>query len=370
MSLADTRYSTRRRKLAAELASQRIDAVLITHLTHMRYLTGFSGSNGALLLRKDLSALVATDGRYTTQISEEVPDLEALIVRAVGTGLLETLAEAAQQGPLRVGFEAEYLSVSELKALEVAAPEDVTLVPVSGVIEDIRLTKDSQELTKLTEIAALANQALEELLAAEELRVGRTERQVAADLEYRMRLLGSERVSFDTIVASGPNSAKPHHGADDRVIERGDLVTIDFGAHLRGFNSDCTRTFVMGEVSDFAREIYETVLEAQLAGVAASTPGTALKDVDAACRDVIEKAGYGEYFVHSTGHGVGLDVHEGPWAATTGKGELAEGMTLTIEPGIYVPGRGGVRIEDTLIITAGAPKIITPISKELTIIGS
>jgi len=364
MALADTRFSDRRRKLAAELAGQRIDAVLVTHLTHVRYLSGFSGSNGGLLLRKDLTAQVATDGRYTTQIAREVPDLEAIQGRAVGKVLLQQFADV--EGPVRVGFEADYLSVSELKDLEESTPESVTLVPVTGVIENIRLVKDQLELEKLKEIAALANQALEGLLAAGELRAGRTERQVAADLEYRMRMLGSERVSFDTIVASGPNSAMPHHGADDRVIEDGDLVTIDFGAHLRGFNSDCTRTYVVGTANDFAKEIYDVVLRAQKAGVAASVPGAKLADVDAACRDVISAVGYGDYFVHSTGHGVGLDVHEAPFAAQTGKGELAAGMTLTIEPGIYVPGKGGVRIEDTLIITDGAPKIITAATKEFT----
>jgi len=364
MALADTRFSDRRRKLAAELAGQRIDAVLVTHLTHVRYLSGFSGSNGGLLLRKDLTAQVATDGRYTTQIAREVPDLEAIQGRAVGKVLLQQFADV--EGPVRVGYEADYLTVSELKDLEESAPESVTLVPVTGVIENIRLVKDQLELEKLKEIAALANQALEDLLAAGELRAGRTERQVAADLEYRMRMLGSERVSFDTIVASGPNSAMPHHGADDRIIEDGDLVTIDFGAHLRGFNSDCTRTYVVGSANDFAKEIYDVVLRAQKAGVAASVPGAKLADVDAACRDVISAAGYGEYFVHSTGHGVGLDVHEAPFAAQTRKGELAAGMTLTIEPGIYVPGKGGVRIEDTLIITDGAPKIITAATKEFT----
>ena len=363
MTLADTRFSDRRRKLAAEVAGMRIDAVLVTHLVHVRYLSGFSGSNGGLLLRKDLSALMATDGRYTTQIAEEVPDLEAVLGRPVGPALLRRL-----EGPLRVAFEADYVSVSEFKALEEAAPEGVELVPMSGVIEDIRLVKDPQELERLEHIAALANEALEGLVAAGEVAVGRTERQIAADLEYRMRKLGSERVSFDTIVASGPNSAKPHHGADDRVLVSGDLVTIDFGAHLRGFNSDCTRTFAVGEPNEFSREIYDIVLRAQEAGVKAAVPGAKLVDVDAACRDIITEAGYGEYFVHSTGHGIGLDVHEGPAAAQTGKGELAEGMTLTIEPGIYVPGKCGVRIEDTLIITSGAPKIITAFPKDLQVL--
>lgn len=363
MALADTRFGNRRRKLASTLSGQRIDAVVITHLTHVRYLTGFSGSNGGLLLRKDLSALMATDGRYTTQIAEEVPDIEAVLGRDVGPHLLSQLS-----GELRVGYEADYVSVSQLKRLEKAAPEGVTLVPVSGVIEDIRLVKDRVELEKLEELAALANQALIELVENGEIAAGRTERQVAADLEYRMRMLGSERVSFDTIVASGENSAKPHHGADDRELRNGDLVTIDFGAHLRGFNSDCTRTFAIGEATEFAKEIYDIVLRAQEAGVKASVPGTALVDVDAACRDIITEAGYGEYFVHSTGHGIGLDVHEGPSAAKTGKGELAEGMTLTIEPGIYVPGKGGVRIEDSLIITSGAPTIITAYPKDLQVL--
>lgn len=363
MGLADTRFSNRRRALAATLAAQRIDAILVTDLTHMRYLTGFSGSNGALLLRKDLSAVVTTDGRYVTQIAEEVPDIKAVIQRNVGANLLESL-----EGPQRVGFESSFVSVEQFKKLEEACPEDVTLVPVSGVIEKQRETKDSFELEQLEKVALLANNALEDMLEAGELAIGRTERQVAADLEYRMRKAGSERVSFDTIVASGPNSAMPHHGADDRVIESGDLVTIDFGAHLRGFNSDMTRTFVMGKLTDFAKEIYNVVLKSQLAGVAAATPGTALVDVDRACREVIEEAGYGEYFVHSTGHGIGLHVHEGPSAASTGKGHLEENMTLTIEPGIYIPGKGGVRIEDTLIITSGAPKIITPSSKELRVI--
>lgn len=360
MGWSDTRFSDRRRKLAARLAAQRVDAMLVTNLVHVQYLSNFSGSNGALLLRKDLSAAIATDGRYTTQIAEEVPDIEATIGRAVGPTLLKGI-----EGPLRVGFEADHFSVSQLEALREAAPEDVTLVPLSGAVEELRLVKDEIELEKLTDIAELAMGALRGLLEAGELRAGRTEREIAADLEYRMRMAGADRPSFDTIVASGPNSAKPHHGADDRVLEDGDLVTIDFGAHLRGFNSDCTRTFVIGEPNEFAAEIYDIVLRAQLAGVAAATPGTSLQDVDAACRNVITEAGYGEYFVHSTGHGIGNEVHEGPYAATTGKGELAPGMTLTIEPGIYVPGKGGVRIEDTLIITEGAPRIITQYPKEL-----
>ncbi|WP_151528677.1 MULTISPECIES: aminopeptidase P family protein [Corynebacterium] len=363
MSLSDTRFLTRRRALSAELNSQRVDVMLVTHLTHVRYLSGFSGSNAALLVNKDLTASIATDGRYTTQIAEEVPDIEAVLERRCATGLLKRV-----EGHRRVGYEADYVTVSELEALEKACPEDVTLVPVSGIIEKLRLIKDDVEKQRLRDVAALASQAYLDMLAAGEVAAGRTERQVAADLEYRMRMLGSERVSFDTIVASGPNSAKPHHGAGDRVLEHGDIVTIDFGAHDRGFNSDMTRTIIIGEASDFAREIYEVVLKAQLAGVEASRPGAKLVDIDRACREVIEEAGYGEYFVHSTGHGVGLDVHEAPAAAQTSTHVLEKDMTLTIEPGIYVPGKGGVRIEDTLIITDGQPEIITKVSKQLTVV--
>lgn len=363
MALADTRYADRRRKLASEIAGRRIDTLLVTNLIHVGYLSGFSGSNAALLISTDLSARICTDGRYTTQIAEEVPDIPALIDRPSAQALLKEVS-----GPRRIGFEADSVSVAQLEAFRNACQEDVELVPVTGLVEELRQVKDPVELDGLRSIAGLATRALEDLLEAGELAVGRTEREVAADLEYRMRRLGSERTSFDTIVASGPNSAKPHHGASDRVIARGDIVTIDYGAYLKGANSDATRTFIMGEASEFSREIYEVVLQAQLAGVAAARPGVALVDVDKACRDLISDAGYGEYFVHSTGHGVGLEVHEMPYASQSGVGVLKEGMTLTIEPGIYVPGKGGVRIEDTLIITRGDAEIITGVSKDLTVV--
>ena len=362
MPLSDTRFLSRRRALSAKLAAQRVDAMLVTHLTHVRYLSGFSGSNGALLLHKDLEAQIATDGRYLTQIAAEVPDIKALN-RAVGPDLLATVT-----GPKRVGFEADFVSVSQLQSLEKAAGEDVTLVPISGVIEDIRLVKEPYELERLREVAVIANTAFQELIDENLIRAGRTETEVAADLEYKMRLHGAERTSFETIVASGPNSAMPHHEPGARVLEEGDIVTVDFGAHAAGYNSDTTRTVVIGHADEFATEIYNIVLKAQLAGVAAAIPGAKLSDVDKACRDIITDAGYGEYFVHSTGHGVGLDLHESPYAAASGQGELVEGMTLTVEPGIYVPGKGGVRIEDTLVITAGQPENLTHLVKDLTIV--
>ncbi|MDY6050223.1 MAG: aminopeptidase P family protein [Corynebacterium sp.] len=360
---ADTRFSNRRRALASTIAAQRLDAILVTHLTHVLFLTGFTGDNAALLVHKDQSADIATDSRFTTQIAEEVCDLDAVIARQCGEELLSGLT-----GPKRIGYEAAYVSVAELEKLTAAAGEDVTLAPVTGLIEEIRLIKDPVSLDYLEQVAAISVQAWNELLEAGEVAVGMTEREVAAALEYRMRILGSDRVSFDTIVASGANSAKPHHTASDKVIEDGDIVTVDFGAYARGFNSDMTRTVIAGHTTKFSREIYDIVHRAQVSGIEAAVPGTSVREVDKVCRDIIADAGYGEYFIHSTGHGVGLDVHEGPYASTRGEGELHPGMTLTIEPGIYIPGKGGVRIEDTLIIQAGQPHIITNAPKELTVV--
>lgn len=364
MAYADNRFSTRRRALASDLAAQRIDALLVTNLTHVRYLTGFTGSNAAVLVGKDRSAVMATDGRYTTQVAEEVPDVPATIARPSAQALLR---EAGRFN--RIGFESEHVTVAQHTALEEVLPEDSSLIPVVGAVEKLRLIKGEFEISALADVAALASQAMIGLLNDGELAVGRREFEVAADLEYRMRALGAEKPSFDTIVASGPNSAKPHHGAGYRVIQDEDLVTIDFGAHQGGFNSDMTRTFVMGRATSFAQSIYHTVLSAQRAGIEAARAGTPLVEVDAACRQIIADAGYADNFVHSTGHGIGLEVHEAPSASTSGHGELAPGMTLTIEPGIYVPGRGGVRIEDTLVITDGAPRVITSgISTGLTVL--
>lgn len=364
MAYADTRFAARRRALAATLAGQRIDTMLVTNLIHVRYYSGFSGSNGAMLINKELSASIATDGRYITQIAEEVPDLPAVIDRPCAIRLLREV-----DGPRRVGFEADSVTVAQLESFREACAEEITLVPVSGVIQEQRMVKDQVELERLNTVAQIAVDALNGLLAAGGVAVGRREREVAADLEYRMRLLGSERTSFDTIVASGPNSAKPHHGAGDRLLQHGDLVTIDFGAYRAGFNSDLTRTVVVGAADEFSREIYEVVARSQRAGLAAARAGTDLVAVDAACRDIIVEAGYGEYFIHSTGHGIGAEVHEAPSASQSGVGQLAENMTLTIEPGIYVPGRGGVRIEDTVFITPGAPRVITAgVNKELLVV--
>ncbi|AIG64065.1 X-Pro dipeptidase [Corynebacterium atypicum] len=363
MASTENRFALRRRRLAEALAAEGLDAFLVTSPLSVRYLTGFTGSNGALVVFTDRDPVVCTDGRYTTQIAEEVPDITAEIERRSGVHLASRTEE-----PATVGIDAARTSMVEYSQLEEAAAAGVTFRPATGVVEQLRLVKDDEELAALRTVAEVANVAFAEMIDAGELRAGRSEREVAADLEYRMRRGGADTTSFDTIVASGPNSAKPHHGADDRVIAQGDLVTIDFGAYLGGYNSDMTRTLAVGEPDDFSREIYQVVLEAQRAGIAAARVGATGAEVDQASRDVIEAAGYGEYFVHSTGHGVGLEVHEAPAAARGSADVLQAGMTVTVEPGIYVPGKGGVRIEDTLIITVDGPETITRFPTELTVL--
>lgn len=368
-------HAARRDRLAAGLAAAGAAALLVTRAEHVRWLTGFTGSNAALLLDASGAAAIATDSRYTTQVAEQAPDLRCVTARDCPPALLADYRDgaawpgrAADPGaPARVGFEADWLSFAAASALREAAG-GLGLEPTRGLVEDLRLVKEPAELDLLRRAAGVAVGAYRDLLASGGIAAGRTEREVAADLEHRMRLRGADRPSFDTIVASGPNSALPHHGAADRVLAPGDLVTIDFGALVDGYCSDMTRTTAVGgaeAADDFAREIHSVVLRAQLAGLAAARPGTGLREVDAACREVIAAAGWGEYFVHSTGHGIGVDVHEPPFASTRGHGALAEGMTLTVEPGVYVPGRGGVRIEDTVIITSGEPENLVDLPKTL-----
>lgn len=367
-------HAERRSRLAAALAESGCDCFITSLPTHVQWLTGFASSNAALLCTADGTATIATDGRYTEQIKAQAPDVPSIRARACAAALIGTLlGDTTSATPRRIGVEAAHVSVAELAKLTTAvdadAREDVVkpeLVHTTGVVEKLREVKNAAELQSLRHAASIAVEALHDLVVADLIVAGKSEREVAAELEYRMRIRGADRPSFDTIVASGPNSARPHHGAEDRKLVDGDLVTIDFGAFAGGYNSDMTRTFIVGGFesgSEFSRKIYNIVLEAQRAGIDAARAGTALVDVDKASRSVIDKAGYGAFFVHSTGHGIGIDVHEAPFAAMPGSGTLEPGMTLTIEPGIYVPDMGGVRIEDTLIITDGEPEIITEFPK-------
>jgi Xaa-Pro aminopeptidase len=366
-----TRAAERRDVLRATAAARGLDAVLVTNLLNVRYLTGFTGSNGALLVRTDAPDLFGTDGRYATQAGTQVPDVELLIDRATVAALA---AAAVRGGAGRIGFESHHLTVDALASLEavLADAADGGRVPelasVRRAVEAQRAIKDDDEIESLRRACAVADQALAELAAEGSLRPGRTELQVGRELDARMLHLGAEAPSFETIVAAGGNSAIPHHRPDSTVLRDGDLLKLDFGATVDGYHSDMTRTLVLGHAADWQREVYELVAASQAAGRAALAVGADVVAVDAAARRVIVDAGHGEHFPHGLGHGVGLEIHEAPGIGQLGAGSLASGMAVTVEPGVYLPGHGGVRIEDTLIVTDDAPELLTLTSKELLVL--
>ena len=344
-----------RRDTARELLNKAdVPALLVTNLKNVRYLTGFSGSNAALLLTTDGKELLGTDGRYTTQVADEAPGIEVLIER-------DTVPVVRKAFDGKIGVETS-LSLGEAQRLD-----EYTVT--QDLIEDLRMTKDESEIAALDAAAAVADKSWLSLLEDEVIREGVPENIVAAELEYRMRKFGADGISFETIVASGVNGAKPHHSASTDPIPKG-LITIDFGVYLNGYASDQTRLVSVGEPPEKQREIADTVYRAFLAGCEALRPGAGLFAIDKVCRDIIDDAGYGEYFVHSTGHGVGLDVHERPYSASrTDKSKTIDaGQTLTIEPGIYVPGLSGARIENTLVVTEDGSRPLNTSSPALTVV--
>lgn len=359
-------FAARRARVVAALDGEdAADALLVTTPQNIRYLTGFSGSAGVLLLGADGSARFATDSRYTEQIKTELEaSVRTFITRQYAA---EVVADFAGSGAVVIGYEDTDLTVAVLERLrtQLDGPATVRLEARSGLVEQCRRVKDGAEIEAVATACAAADAAWEALLEAGQIAAGRTERQVAADLEWHMRRNGSDGVSFDTIVAAGPNGALPHYHAGDRELAAGDLVVVDFGCYIDGYASDCTRTVAIGALDDWAREIYQVTLEAQLQASQQVLAGADCAAVDAVARDIITAAGYGEQFGHSLGHGVGLDVHEAPGLATTSTSTLLDGDIVTVEPGIYLPGRGGVRIEDTLVVTDGAPRVLTRTSKEL-----
>lgn len=350
-------FGARRDRLRALLAAAGVDALLVTALVDVRYLTGFTGSNAALLVAADGDARTrfCTDGRYVTQSAEEVRDLETLVDRG---SVLALARRARGLGITRLGFESDVVTVDGLTAID-GASAGVELVRTPGLTPGLRAVKDDVEIAALRTACAVADAALADLVAAGGIAAGRTEREVALDLENRMRGHGASGPAFETIMAAGAHSAIPHHSPTDAPLRSGDLVKIDFGALVEGYHSDTTRTFVLGPAADWQRDLHDLVARAQRAGCAALAPGTAVSVVDAAARDVIVAAGLGERFVHGLGHGVGLEIHEAPWLSATSPDELAAGAVVTVEPGVYLEGHGGVRIEDTLVVTDGGADPLT-----------
>ncbi|WP_431958505.1 M24 family metallopeptidase [Nocardia lijiangensis] len=363
-------YAARRGALRSLLVENEVDALLVTDLVNIRYLTGFTGSNATLLVHSwdmrnaEERTVIGTDGRYRSQVGEQTPDVRAEIARATARRILE-LAGEWQLG--RVGFESHVVTVDQHRGF-VEQKTGLELVATPGLVEQLRMVKDAYEVEQLRKACAAGDAGLATLLERGGLRPGRTERQVARDLEWAMYEHGAEAVSFETIVATGANSAIPHHRPTDAVLAAGDFVKIDFGAVVGGYHSDMTRTFVLGRPSDWQREVYSLVVESQRAGRKALRPGAQAGEVDAAARSVIEAAGHGKLFVHGLGHGVGLRIHEAPGLMKNGTGTLLSGVAVTVEPGVYFPGRGGVRIEDTLVVREGGPELLTHTSKDLTVV--
>jgi len=350
------------------LVAAELDAMLVTDLVNVRYLSGFTGSNAALLIRADdETPVLATDGRYRTQAAQQAPDAEVVIERACGPHLA---ARAATDGVRRLGFESHVLTVDGYALLERSAPE-LEFVRAAGAVEALREVKDAGELALLRLACEAADAALVDLVEAGGLRPGRTEKEVGRELESRMLDHGADGISFETIVAAGVNSAIPHHRPTDAVLAAGDFVKIDFGALVAGYHSDMTRTFVLEPVAQWQLDVYDLVATAQRAGREALVPGACLKDVDGASRQVIVDAGYAENFGHGLGHGVGLQIHEAPGISASAAGTLLAGATVTVEPGVYLPGRGGVRIEDTLVVGddhSPTPELLTRFPKELAVL--
>jgi Xaa-Pro aminopeptidase len=288
--------------------------------------------------------VLATDSRYALAAERDCPDIELLNTRPVETALAEL---ASSRGIGRLAYEAQDLTVERHQAL--AEIEGIAqLTPLGRCVEDLRVVKDEGELALLARACAITGWAFDQTVPR--IRPGMTERQLAVLIERAMVDAGAEHLAFDTIVASGPNGAIPHHSPGDRQLETGDLITIDCGARYGGYHADMTRTVVLGPAADWQRDVYRLVADAQRAGIVAAAEGAAVADVDAAARDVIDAAGHGEHFGHGLGHGVGLEIHEAPMLGHERPGRLGDRVPITVEPGVYLPGKGGVRIEDTLVV--------------------
>ncbi len=362
-------FRARQKRLREQLAATRFDALLVSHLPNIRYLCGFTGSAG-LLLVEEAGSVFFTDVRYDTQAHEEIKGAKVVIARK---SLLEAVGERLARRRKRgrgwtIGIEPEHFTVAEKKRLTRVRPAGVSFQDAPSLVERGRMVKDADELNRIRAAVALGAGLFDRAL--EVLRPGTKETEVAGEMEYAARRRGAEEMSFPTIIASGARSALPHGRASDQPIARGGFVVCDFGVILAGYCSDQTRTVWVGSVPvgpipKEARLAYEAVRESQQAAIDAVRPGIPVSTVDEAARKVLRKAGLGRYFTHSTGHGVGLEIHEAPRVAAGQREMLQPGMVITIEPGVYFPGKWGVRIEDMVAVTASGCEVLTPTSKDL-----
>jgi Xaa-Pro aminopeptidase len=346
-------------RVAARLAERELDLLLVTDRTNVRYLTGFTGSNGMAVLGADVRRFV-TDFRYVEQARAQVAGFDRELAPSE---FLAALAAGWPDGPLRVGFEDDHVTVRRHGRLAAIVPDRIELVAAGGLVEAERAIKEPGEVDRIRAAAALADEVYAWL--REQGLVGRTERAVATALEHRMRELGADGPSFASIVASGERGALPHAVPADAEIAAGTLVTLDIGARLDGYCSDCTRTWATGELPDDLAEAYALVQRAQAESLAAVRPGPTGQAVDAVARDIIDAAGHGEHFGHGLGHGVGLEVHEAPRLGRTADKPLEAGHVVTVEPGVYLPGRGGVRIEDLVAVTEAGHDVLSGTGKHL-----
>ncbi|MDP8937742.1 MAG: aminopeptidase P family protein [Actinomycetota bacterium] len=354
-------------RLRRRLDDSGCEALLVSRMVNIRYLTGFTGSAGLVLVLPG-DVVFVTDGRYRDQSTEQLAaaSVDARIeVGLTGVAQREQLQQAAG-GIHRLGLEADDVTWAQQRRFAAEWFPDAELIPTEGLVESLRRVKDDGEVARMAEAARIADDAL--ATVRHRLTEGPTERDVALELDFQMRRLGADGSSFDTIVASGPNGAKPHHRPSDRRIGPGELVVIDFGSIVDGYCSDMTRTVCVGEPSsDTARRMVEVVARSQRAGVEAVRAGVGGKAVDDVCRGVIAEAGWADAFLHGTGHGVGLEIHESPRVSSASSDTLVSGHVVTVEPGVYLPEHGGVRIEDTVVVTDEGCRTLTNAPKDLVI---
>ena len=350
--------SARKKKAMAAARATGVDGLLVTHLPDVRYLCGFTGSYAALVLVGG-RAVLFTDGRYTAQAKAE--SLGTRVVIAKKPAVIAACESIEAAGVRRCGFDAAHTTVAALESMRKAVSAKVRrglFVAAGSIVARLREVKDAEEMERMRRAALVGCGLFDHMLTY--LEPGLTEVAVAAELEHTARLAGAEAMSFETIVASGERSALPHGRATTARLPRRGFVTLDFGVMLDGYCSDMTRTVHLGKAMDGEREVYDFVLEAQEAAVAAVAPGVTAGEVDEAARSVLRRAGLDKYFSHSTGHGVGLEIHEGPRIATKQTQVLEQGMVITIEPGVYMPGKFGLRIEDMVLVTGTGGEILTP----------